>query len=729
MEDKYAILKKLAIQKAKDELNRLTLLSFEEIEKSFIDLKLKNFEQEITIEELRHDKKKIEDLAHKYGQMLKNIHIGYVLCDKHGSILDANNTGIKLFNIPPVEKSIGRPLVLSISYEDRNRFLDWITRVFDGYCENEDSFKSINNSTLNIKGSKISKDEAIITAIDITKQQNELKLLYLIKQAIENSSDAIIITDENVHIVYANNAFVKFTGYSKQEVLGKNPSILKSGIYDKAFYEKMWEEIIKKGEWKGQIADKNKDGKLAIHQTTITAIKEKDKIINYIAIFSDITQEQLLSNKLLELTIYDPLTRLPNRQMFKNRLEELSISNISLNEGFTLLFIDLDNFKYINDTFGHSFGDELLIEVARRLRYLVRKSDLVARIGGDEFVIILEATKDIQMIQQIALNIIKTISDDIHLSLGQIVNVGCSIGIAIFPDDARNIEELVKYADIAMYKAKEEGKNKFYFYNQELSVLSHRLTKLKNLLPDAQKYQEIYLRYQPLYDAKELKIVGVEALARWYNVFFGNISPAEFIPLAEKSGQIKSLGEWIFKSACLEVAKNPYYETVIKELAINISSIQLKEPNFVKDIIDITKNSGLKPENIVLEVTETTLIENFSLTVYKLESLREAGFKVALDDFGTGYSSLNYFQKLPIDIVKIDKSFIDNIHIDKKSQSIVKTIINLASYLDKITVAEGVEFKEQVEILCELKCNILQGYYFSKPISLRNIDSIIEKSF
>ncbi len=728
MQEKYAILKKLAHQRARDEVSQILNLGEKDIIQNFMDAKIKAFESDIVIEELKLDKKRSDELASKFSSILQEIAIGYVVCDKNGAILSANKLGQKAFNIPSLEKSAGRPLALSIAYEERTRFLDWHSRVIAGMGENETTFKTMGDSLASVAAKMLSNGELLISVIDVTKSQSELKLLHLIKLGFDNSTDSIIITDENVKIIYVNTAFVRSTGYSKHEAIGKNPSMLKSGIYGHDFYEKLWQEISDSGSWKGQIADKNKSGKLSIHQTNITAIKDGNKTTNYIAIFSDITEHNEMNEKILELSIYDPLTRLPNRQMFKNRIEELCVSKFGSQEGFTLMFVDLDNFKYINDTYGHSFGDELLIEVSRRLKHVVRRTDLVARLGGDEFTIILEGLIDTAGIQTVAEGIVSALCDDIRLSIGQSVNISCSIGIAVYPNDARSNEDLLKYADIAMYKAKEEGKNRYFFYNEKMSTQSIRLSRLKNVLPGAEKHGEIYLKYQPLFCTKTLQAVGMEALARWHNVSFGEVSPFEFITMAEKTGYIRTLGKWLYESACNEMSDSGLYVSNLKELAINVSGVQLKEADFVSEILAITNKSSLTPKNIVLEVTESVLIENMGIAVIKLEELREMGFRIALDDFGTGYSSLSYLQKLPIDIVKVDKSFVDHIHTDKKSMDIVKTIITLSHHLGKKTVAEGVEYKEQAELLIEADCDILQGYLFSKPIKLKYFDLYMDGS-
>jgi diguanylate cyclase (GGDEF)-like protein/PAS domain S-box-containing protein len=726
VDDKYAILKKIAHQKAKDEAARLGALGSFGMEKALIDLRLKAFEQEVIIEELRIERRKVEELASKYASILNQLPMGYVVCDSNAIITDANEQGFKNFSVHSLEKSVGRPLALSILFEDRTKFLTWFGRVSGGMTNNDCTFRTVGDGIISVKASLLPSGEIILVSQDVSKPQAELKLLHLIKNAVESSNDSVIITDANVKITYANNSFANVTGFTRQEVLGKNPSILKSGMYGQEFYEKMWHDITTNGYWKGQIADRNKDGKLSVHQTNISAVKENDKIINYIAIFSDVTEQNEMNEKILELSIYDTLTRLPNRLMFKNHIEDLCKSRFSTSDGFSLLFIDLDNFKYVNDTYGHSFGDELLVEVSRRLKRVVRKSDFVARFGGDEFLVLLEDELDTVSIQSVADSIISALREDVKLSIGQRVNIGSSIGIAVYPTDARNYEELVKYADIAMYKAKEDGKNRYFFYNEQMSAQSERISKLKNILPGAENCGEIYMKYQPLFCTKTLRAIGVEALARWNNVQFGEVPPFEFITLAEKTGHIRQLGSWLYKNACQEMRATGLYEAEFTELAINISGVQLKDGGFVENIINFTKDGGMDASNIVLEVTETMLIENLSTARYKLEMLREQGFRVALDDFGTGFSSLSYLQKLPIDIVKIDKSFIDNIHKDKKSMDIVETIIALSHDLGKSVVAEGVEEKLQAELLIAVECDILQGYLFSQPVKAKYLKHHID---
>jgi len=726
--DKYAILKKLAHQRAKDEVDRLSEMGGRDLQSAFVALKIKTFEQEILLEELRLDKKKVEDVAFKYADILSKFPIGYAVCDSNAIVINANEQGLKNFCISSMDKSVGRPVALSISFEDRSRFLTWFSKVNGGMAQNESAFTTINDSLISLNASVLPGGEIIIISNDISKTQANLKLLHLIKNAVDNSNDSVLITDADSKIIYANSSLARVTGYTRQEVIGKNPSILRSGIYGAEFYENMWKEITENGFWRGQIADRNKDGKLSIHQTNISAVKDGNKIVNFIAIFSDVTEQNEMNEKILELSIYDTLTRLPNRLMFKNHVEDICKSKFSSTDGFSLLFIDLDNFKYVNDTYGHSFGDELLVEVAKRLKRVMRKSDFVARFGGDEFIVVLDEIVETVSIQSVADNIIEALSEDVKLSIGQKVTIGSSIGISLYPNDARNYEELVKFADIAMYKAKEDGKNRYFFYNEQMSTQSIRISKLKNILPKAETCGEMYMKYQPLFCTKTLKAIGVEALTRWHNIQYGEISPMEFITLSEKTGHIRTLAPWIYKTACDEMKKSGLYDGVFSELALNISGVQLKEQNFVDSIVSLTYASGLEASNIVLEVTETLLIENLSLARSRLESLRERGFRVALDDFGTGYSSLSYLQKLPIDIIKIDKSFIDNIHKDKKSMDIVETIIDLSHDLGKHVVAEGIEERLQAELLIESGCDILQGYLFSQPVKAKYLERHIDAS-
>ncbi len=721
MEDKYAILKKLAHQKAKDEVGNLFNSNLSDVEKNIIELKLKLFEQEIIIEELRHDKSKAEKLSKKYNEILKNISVGYLFCDHNGTINDANTYAKKVLSLPSLEKCFGRPISLSIAFEYRSKFLNWLAQSIPNNAESQITIVAMNGNTLRLYGFKSGEDDFFITIEDISEIKKEISALSLIKKAFDTANDAIIITDGDIKIIYSNQAFSAITGYTKHEIIGQNPSILQSGIYSKDFYEKFWNDLKNYGAWRGELADKKKDGSLSIHRTNITAIKKGEIVTNYIAIFSDVTKEHSANEKILELSIYDALTRLPNRHMFINRVEEMTTSKFSKESGFTLLFMDLDNFKTINDTFGHSFGDELLIEIARRLKNIVRKSDLIARLGGDEFVVLLSELIEPTAIQMIADEIVNSISSDIKLSIGQSVNVSCSIGISVFPIDARNHEDLLKFADMAMYRAKEEGKNRYFFYNTDMSKKSQRISKLKSVLKDAHKHDEIYLMYQPQFSTKEKKIVAIEALARWHNIQYGDVTPIEFITIAEQNNTILELGRYIFDRACEDISQCDFFAKNINELAINISSMQIKGNNFVEETKEMTKRYGLKPQNIVLEVTESVLMQDLYTTGNKLQTLRDEGFKVALDDFGTGYSSLSYLQKLPIDIVKIDKSFVDNIALDSKSKNIIKTIIDLSHSLDKVVIAEGVENSLQAEILISIGCDMLQGFYFSKPIKLKYI--------
>ena len=561
-------------------------------------------------------------------------------------------------------------------------------------------------------------------AMDITKQKEMEKTLLLYKNVIEDTNEGIMITNSENQIVYTNEAFSKITKYCLDEVIGKNPNILKSGLHDNKFYKKMWDDIDSKGFWAGEIWNRHKDDGIFPELLTINTIKnKKGDVENYIAIFTDISDLKKSEAEIRHMAMHDSLTNLPNRNMLSEILTHSIKSAKRQNELMALMFIDLDNFKLINDNYGHKKGDSVLIEAAKRLKLALREEDVVCRFGGDEFIVLLEhinsskdAAKVAQKINQAIKAPFQTDDHSFYLS--------CSIGIALYPLDANDMEELIKNADAAMYQAKSNGKNRYSFYSLELSKKISKELSLENILRQSIEKNNFILYYQPKFSIKNSKIVGIEALVRWQSDKFGFMGPNEFIPIAEKTGLIIPMGNWILKRACLDIKewheKGLYYG----DISVNVSGVQLEDENFSKTLKEIIKTTKINPELLKLEITETTLMGDISQWQNKLEEIRKLGIDISIDDFGTGYSSLSYLAKLPVDELKIDKSFIDDIPKDKDACVIVKAIINLAKSLGYKTVAEGVENNDQKEFLKINGCDIIQGYLYSKPVPKKELEKL-----
>lgn len=538
------------------------------------------------------------------------------------------------------------------------------------------------------------------------KTKNELNAF---KYAVENSDNSIVITDENRNIMYVNEAFEKSTGYTKTEVMGQNPRILKSGLLPVEFYKNI-NEILDRGEkWIGEFKNKKKNGEIYYETASITPIILNDNIKGYLAIKLDVTDYIKEKEKVEFLAYHDSLTMLPNRRSLQIKVEKIMEDSLKNNKKFALLFIDLDGFKVINDVLGHDVGDKLLKEVSLRFKKIFDNSSLVFRIGGDEFAIIFEYEND-DLIMLNAQDIIKNLNETIVIDNNSL-HIGCSIGIARYPLDGDDLVSLLKHSDTAMYKAKQKSKNRYEFYTKDLTKTVSSRLKIEQALSKALENQEFYLVYQPKYNLKTKEVFSVEALIRWENPILGNVSPDEFIYIAEEIGLIHEIGFFVFKKACQDFIKLNN-KLNIKMITINVSTLQLVRSNFIDEIKKILIQTNMDTINIGIEITETYFIENMKDTKKSLNELQNLGFKILIDDFGTGYSSLQYLQKLPIDIIKIDKSFVSSLD---DNDSIIKAIVALSKSFNYITVAEGIETKEQEDKLIELGVDLGQGYLFSKP--------------
>jgi diguanylate cyclase (GGDEF)-like protein/PAS domain S-box-containing protein len=560
---------------------------------------------------------------------------------------------------------------------------------------------------------------------DDSKTLEQMPFSEIAKKIIEYTNEGIIITDAKGNILLTNPAFEVATGYSDDEVRGKNPRILQSGLHDQKFYEKMWEEIKTNGFWKGEIWNKRKDGELFVEWLTISSVKDQEgNVSNYIAIFSDITEHKQNVEQLKRLAHYDILTGVPNRYLFTKRLKSLIQTSRKYHQQFALLFLDLDRFKNINDTLGHHIGDLLLQKAAQRLKGILRKQDTIARIGGDEFVIILPNLKHIREAIHIAERIIESLKASFWLN-GQEVYISTSIGISFYPYDGEDIETLVRNADRAMYEAKKSGRNHFELYHNELHINDKETLLLENALRKAIDCNELQLHYQPQMDTQTKQICGVEALLRWKHPKMGFVSPGKFIPIAEESGLIVPISDWVLRQAC-EDLKKLHLDYPHLKMSINISSIYFQQADFMKKLQSVIEAANIHSRLLELELTESTIMPNAEQSIERLVKLKLLGLKIAIDDFGTGFSSLSYLHRFPIDILKIDQSFIKHVSSYQDDASIVTAIIKMAHDLRLQVIAEGVETNKQFKFLQKQGCDYVQGYYVSKPLPLPELDELLK---
>ncbi len=554
------------------------------------------------------------------------------------------------------------------------------------------------------------------------KSLKNKKELVAYKYAIENSDNGIVITDKDFNITYVNKAFERVTGYKKYEVIGKNPRILKSDLLPSSYYQNLKDTIKNRKKWIGEFINKHKNGSIFYEKASISPIIIDGETTGYISLKLDIT-EYINQKKHIEFLAYhDSLTTLANRAKF----EEYFHKNIeNKNKKTALVYLDLDNFKTINDTLGHNIGDELLKIFSKKIEEAASKDDFIARLGGDEFVVLVDITHDKTKVDRFIEKLNKSLSTTIEIDT-HTLNISTSIGIALYPENGNSLNELLKYADIALYHVKANGKNRFQYFNKNLSKQLYEKITLEEELKKALENNELYMVYQPKYNLKTQEIVGFEALMRWESKKLGSIPPLKFIMIAEETGLINEISDFAFEQACSDFYMFKVKYPSLKSIAVNISTKQFLEENFISKVKKATKKSKLKPEDIELEITETYLMKNIDQNIKYLKSLKNLGYKIAIDDFGTGYSSFSYLKKMPITTLKIDKAFVDDICIDKKDKNIVKTIINLAKSLGFQTVAEGIESKDQERLLVEMSCDLGQGFVFSKPLKVEDAFNLLK---
>lgn len=552
---------------------------------------------------------------------------------------------------------------------------------------------------------------------DITEEEKLQKKLQLSNIVFENTTEGIIITNERYEIISVNDAFTKITGYTINDVKNKNPRILKSGRHTKEFYKHLYQELKTNDYWKGEIWNRKKSGEIYPEWLNISVVKNKNnQIINYVALFSDISKIKDSNAKIEFLAHHDPLTNLPNRLLLQARLNKSIEEATELKQRLAIFFIDIDNFKIINDTYGHSIGDRIINLVAKRLQKNIRKNDTISRIGGDEFIVVIENINDKNDIKKIAQNILDDFKEPVKMEQ-YLFDITISIGISIFPENGLNDEDLIKHADTAMYSAKNLGKNQFQFYKTEMTSEIFEKIIMKQELTDALKNSEFEVYYQPQIDIKENKIIGAEALIRWNHKTLGIVYPNDFIPYAEETKLIIPIGKFVLEKACnfmKSIHDNKILENGI--ISVNISNIQIKYDDIVKLIDNELKSSKLDSKFLEIELTEDYLMRDTNESLVILTKLKELGVNLAVDEFGTGYSSLNYLKQFPLDKLKIDISFISDLPFNKKDAAITKTIIALGKGLDAKTIAEGVETKEQKEFLEKEECDEIQGWFYSKAL-------------
>lgn len=548
---------------------------------------------------------------------------------------------------------------------------------------------------------------------DLRQAQNELRLAATV---FESSGEAILITDTANRILSVNEAFTRITGYAKDEIIGRDPVFLSSGRHDAAFYQQMRQSLKDSDHWQGEVWSRRKNGEVFPEWLGVSAVRDNARqITHYVAIFSDISEKMAAKAQLEFLAHHDPLTNLPNRVLVKDRV--IQALAFSAREGMrvALMFLDLDHFKIVNDTLGHMVGDKLLQAVVLRLKDCVREADTISRQGGDEFLIALTGLHDTEAVNTVSEKIVQQMNMPFEID-GNTLTCSFSIGIALFPEDGADFDTLLLKADTAMYHAKDAGRNTFRFFTAQMNTDAHERFHVQNCLRQAIEQQELELYYQPQVDLASGRITGAEALLRWHSAELGTVSPSRFIPVAEDSGLIIPIGEWVLREACKQAQAWREQGLPPLTIAVNMSPLQFKRNDPVALVSQILADTRLPAWCLELEITESLLIHDMDEVLETLLRLNALGVGIAIDDFGTGYSSFSYLKRFPIDKLKIDQSFVRDIATDADDAAIVRVIIELGRILKLKTIAEGVETPQQLAFLSQQGCGHVQGYLLGRPM-------------
>ena len=678
----------------------------------------------------------------RHRTVLNTVAEGIITIDADGQIMSVNPATLKMFGYQEDELlGLNITKLMPESYAKRHahylqRYLESSSarlqtefREFSGKHKNGDIFPlELLITEFEVGGRKCFSG----VLRDITKRKKADEELRLAATTFDIHA-AIMITDGDGNILRVNNAFTRITGYSSYEVVGKNPSILQSGVHQEQFFQEMWESLHEKGQWEGELWNKRKGGDIYPEWLTITAVKnEFGRASHYVATFQDITERKEAQALIEHQALYDSLTDLPNRRFFTDRLNQ-EVSSARRHDVFgAVLFLDLDHFKTLNDSLGHDAGDVLLQQVAKRLSSHVRAEDTVARLGGDEFVVLLPyLNEDLEQSGMLA----QSIADKLREAIAAPYNIhdhhytfSPSIGIAMYPFENETVEDIMKHADTAMYKAKEDGRNTVRFYRPSMQAAADTRLSTEMELAHAIERNQLLLHYQPQAD-RDGNVIGVEALLRWEHPVRGMVNPNEFISVAEETGLIVPIGEWVLNTAMKQFTqlKNSGCFSRNECLAINISPRQFQHNEFVIRVIKALQDSQLDPKCLKLEITEALLLHNIDEVISKMKQLKGEGVSFSIDDFGIGYSSLSYIKQLPLDQIKIDRSFVSNVASDHNDAAIIETIIAMARHFELDVIAEGVETKEVLEFLKAHDCLHFQGYYFSESLAEEQLFSYLNQ--
>jgi len=671
-------------------------------------------------------------LALSYARIFRDSQEAIMVTDRDSKIVNVNPAFVSITGYSE-EEVIGRtPSLLKSGMQDALFYVDmWASIHRDGRWQGEIWNRRKNGEIypewLSISSVKDDQGELIHYVAmfsDITSRKNTLSKLRLHAQVFSNANEGIMITDNRLRILSVNRAFTAVTGYSEAEAIGQSPRMLQSGKQDPLFYVHMWERIHATGYWQGEIWNRRKNGDVYPEWLSISTLRdETGRITNYIGMFIDITERKQSEESLRYLAHFDKLTDLPNRTLLHKLVKKANAgtdADAPLQK-MAVFFIDLDRFKTINDSLGHSIGDKLLQLVAQRFNMSVNKEDIIARFGGDEFILVQRNPRSADDALAYANRLIANLKRPFSVD-GHELYLNASIGISLSPEHGDSFETLVKHADLAMYEAKVQ-KIDCQLFNSGIRDTFQRKMTLENELRRAIDKDQLHIHYQPQVNASTGQTEGLEALLRWSHPTLGQVSPGEFIPIAEETGSIMDIGKWVFATVCAQLSQWQAAGLKVPVVAVNLSARQFMAPDLVPTIRSIVCHAPCSPEQLVLEITESSSMHDIESVLPILREFKSIGFRIAIDDFGKGYSALGYMKQFPIDILKIDKSFIRELTTDTKSAVLTKAIIDMAHGMELRVIAEGVETPEQLATLRTMNCDIVQGFLVDPALSPNVLES------
>ena len=662
--------------------------------------------------------KGFEQLA--YHCIKEAIADGLLVINNQGNVVDVNSRYLSMSGYSKDELTELSLTEIEQAPTGARTFDDYIRIFMRGIDKFESIYRRKDGTLFPVEISLFNNSEladfTFICVRDLSNQKKAETKISIVENIFENSTEAIIVTDDKGNIEIVNDTFCKITGYSHFDVIGKTPAILNSGRQDKAFYQKFWQQLLSVGYWSGEMWNKRKNGEIYPEWLHISSIcDEHGEITHFVGQFTDISESKQSEQEQRYRAYHDPLTSLPNRTLLFERLDGLCEQHKNKPLSFAVLFCDLDRFKFINDSLGHHVGDEVLKCVANRIKGKLRARDTVARVGGDEFIIIIEGEKSLQHLDHIAKQVLALFDEPFVLEFGEFY-ISASIGISVFPQDSSDIRELISFADIAMYQIKSAGGNHYNVFDaKQKEAIKHKI-ELEKVIHKALQDEQFEVWYQPQINNKTNEVYGVECLLRWIHPEYGHIRPDLFIPIAEENGLIKEIGHFVLKTASKQLRQWRINNVYQGTFAVNVSLRQFERNDLVAQVKDVLTQELIPAEALELEVTETIFSEDNIYHTKALQQIRELGVKVSIDDFGTGYSSLQRLKQLPIDNLKIDKSFIDNLAKSKLDVSIIRALCMLVESFGIDLIAEGVEHEHQAKLLTQLGCYNHQGFLYSKPL-------------